>query len=158
MEVDRGSEQRSGPGVAEPHQGVIVMRIFSSRLVRAVGAGSAVMAVVGALALAPVAAEARGYRGGGHGGGWGWGWGLGLGLGVGLAADSLLGWPGYYYPYGPYAYPYPAYPTTVIQQVPVAVPAAPASYYYCDNPKGYYPYVASCQTPWRPVPAAPPAQ
>ena len=27
------------------------------------------------------------------------------------------------------------------------------SYYYCDNPQGYYPSVQSCSTPWREVPA-----
>lgn len=29
------------------------------------------------------------------------------------------------------------------------------NWYYCDNPKGYYPYVASCNGPWRQVPAQP---
>jgi hypothetical protein len=44
------------------------------------------------------------------------------------------------------------------QAAPVqAAPAAPASYYYCDNPGGYYPYVQNCSQPWRQVPAIPQA-
>jgi hypothetical protein len=153
-------------GMSTPAK-VIVMRSVFSRSLHAVGASAAVLAVAALLAPTPAQAygghSGGGHYGGGHYGGGhygGWGWGLGLGLGVGLAAEGLWGWPGYYgYPYG--AYPYAYYPvaptTTVIEQVPVAAPAA-AAYYYCDSPKGYYPYVASCQTPWRPVPAAPPAQ
>jgi len=47
---------------------------------------------------------------------------------------------------------YPAAPT-VVYAAPAAPPAA--YYYYCDNPAGYYPYVPSCLTPWRAVPAKP---
>jgi TPR repeat protein len=37
-----------------------------------------------------------------------------------------------------------------------AARAAQASdWYYCDNPPGYYPYVRTCNDPWRPVPAQP---
>lgn len=36
---------------------------------------------------------------------------------------------------------------------PLAVQAQPGSWYYCDNPKGYYPYVHTCTTPFRAVPA-----
>ncbi len=32
----------------------------------------------------------------------------------------------------------------------------PQSWYYCNNPHGYYPYVTSCQGPWTSVPATPP--
>ena len=39
---------------------------------------------------------------------------------------------------------------------PQAVPAAPASWYYCESAKAYYPYVAECREGWRTVPAAPP--
>jgi hypothetical protein len=123
-------------------------------------------------ALLPVSADARGH--GGHGRGWGPG--LGIGLGLGLGVDALLGWPGYYSPYQPYGYPYyypnsyyypPAAPAvTVVQQAapqqvqvapaPVAAPqAAQQFYYYCENPKGYYPYVRNCNAPFKPVPATP---
>lgn len=43
----------------------------------------------------------------------------------------------------------------IVQQPPPASPAPVQMWYYCDNPAGYYPYVATCQTPFRPVPATP---
>ncbi len=77
--------------------------------------------------------------------------------------DGRFGWwwsvDGGWYFYPQPIYPYPDYvpPAVVVQQqppVPTGLP--PAQYwYYCDNPQGYYPYVASCGTPWREVPAAP---
>ena len=80
----------------------------------------------------------------------------------------FIGGGGYYYPWGvPYYYPYP--PAVA---VPVPVPAQPQEYveqgqpaadpapgqqsgtwYYCDDTRSYYPYVKSCSTGWRPVPA-----
>ena len=114
--------------------------------------GSLALALAGGTVLLPPPAYARG-----HGGGWGWGVGWGL-LGVGLGVDALLGWPGYYYPYGPYPYYGPAAsPITVVQPVPAAVTPAAQSWYYCDKPKGYYPYVRSCQSAWQPVSPTPPA-
>jgi hypothetical protein len=66
------------------------------------------------------------------------------------------GW--YFYP-AP-IYPYPTYvPPAIVVQQPPQVPAGlpPAQFwYFCDNPQGYYPYVASCSVPWRQVPATPP--
>ncbi|MGF6245041.1 MULTISPECIES: hypothetical protein [Paraburkholderia] len=81
-----------------------------------------------------------------------------------------IGGGGYYYPWGPAYYPYP--PAVA---VPVPVPAEPQEYveqgqygaapaqaapgqqsgtwYYCDDSKTYYPYVKSCSSGWRPVPA-----
>jgi hypothetical protein len=48
----------------------------------------------------------------------------------------------------PYPQPYPApYPP------PAPVPPPQQLWYYCDNPPGYYPYVQSCPTQFRPVPA-----
>jgi hypothetical protein len=73
----------------------------------------------------------------------------------------------------PYAYPYPYYygPPPVIYAPPPVVyapppvvytpPPAPVvapqaqTWYYCDNPKGYYPYVSQCASGWRQVPARP---
>jgi hypothetical protein len=81
----------------------------------------------------------------------------------------FIGGGGYYYPWGvPYYYPYP--PAVA---VPVPVPAQPQEYveqgqtsaapaasgqpggtwYYCDDTRSYYPYVKSCSSGWRPVPA-----
>lgn len=71
-------------------------------------------------------------------------------------------WWGY-----PYGYPYPYYPAPPVVYAPSYVPpgpaygpgpapaAAPATWYYCDAPAGYYPYVQHCRTEWRPVPATP---
>jgi hypothetical protein len=92
--------------------------------------------------------EARIWRGGHwahewHDGRYAWWW----------VADG--GW--YFYPEP--IYPYPTYvpPAVVTEQPPPVPTGAPpmASWYFCDNPQGYYPYVASCAVPWRPVPATP---
>ncbi len=58
----------------------------------------------------------------------------------------------YFYPTPIYPYPDPYVPPVVT--VP---PAAAATWYYCPNPPGYYPYVTQCPVPWQPV-QAPPAQ
>jgi hypothetical protein len=34
-------------------------------------------------------------------------------------------------------------------------PAPIGFWYRCDAPAGYYPYILTCQTPWRTVPSAP---
>jgi hypothetical protein len=50
-------------------------------------------------------------------------------------------------------------PPTVVQAPPAppAQPQAlPPTWYYCDRPPGYYPYVAECPSGWRAVPATPP--
>lgn len=80
---------------------------------------------------------------------WGWGW------------DPALYW-GYPYPYYyPYYYPpNPAYyapPPSLPAQGPVEATGAPPpqSWYYCDNPQGYYPYVANCGSAWRQVTPTP---
>jgi hypothetical protein len=95
-----------------------------------------------------------------HDGRFGWWW----------IADG--GW--YWYP-GP-VYPYPTYvppaPPVAIEAppppapeivTPVPPPPAPATgappaqfWYYCDESKAYYPYVATCNGPWRQVSAVPP--
>jgi hypothetical protein len=65
------------------------------------------------------------------------------------------GW--YFYP-AP-LYPYPTYvpPAIIVQQPPVPHGPPPVQFwYFCDNPQGYYPYVAACNGPWREVPATPP--
>ena len=81
---------------------------------------------------------------------------------VGIGVGPYWGGP-YYAPY-PYYYPPPvvyAPPPVVYAPPPVVVaPAQPAyvqqpatanSWYYCDNPQGYYPTVQNCNTGWRQV-------
>jgi hypothetical protein len=85
-------------------------------------------------------------------------------------------WYSYPQPIRPYPYPDPYLPPTVIierapqpvivqvpapvefipWQPPVAQPAAQHFWYYCDAARGYYPYVASCPSGWKTVPATPP--
>jgi len=68
-------------------------------------------------------------------------------------------------PWGYYPYPYYAAPTVVVQQ-PVTyieqnpqAPSTPAAnagwWYYCDQSRGYYPYVRECPTGWQRVPPTP---
>jgi hypothetical protein len=77
---------------------------------------------------------------------------------------SRLGWwwivggVWYWYPAPVYPYPNPYTPPVVVQ-VPPAPPqpqSLPQTWYYCDRPAGYYPYVPECASGWRAVPATPP--
>jgi hypothetical protein len=45
----------------------------------------------------------------------------------------------------------------VVVSPPVVVPPAapPTSWYYCDHPRGYYPYVPQCPSGWRAVSPTP---
>jgi len=55
--------------------------------------------------------------------------------------------PGYYYPPPPYYAPAPV----IVQQTPQYVERAQADadyWYYCENPRGYYPYVRTCPGGW----------
>jgi hypothetical protein len=68
--------------------------------------------------------------------------------------------PAYYYPpayYPPYAAP--ATPTTYVERSDVAEEAPaqpPATWYFCREANGYYPYVKQCPGGWMRVPAQPP--
>lgn len=66
----------------------------------------------------------------------------------------------YFYPGPVYPYPDPYVPPVVVEPAPVVVQppqAAPQYWYYCDQSGSYYPYVDSCASGWRQVPATPPA-
>ena len=99
------------------------------------------------------------WRHGWHGGRNGWWWVAGG------------GW--HLYPQPVYPYPEPYRPPVVIEQAPVVVqipapmqmqpheppvaaPPVQQFWYYCDAASGYYPYVASCPSGWKTVPATPP--
>jgi hypothetical protein len=108
-----------------------------------------------------------GHGHGGHGHRWhgGHGWGgarVGIGIGLGPFWGPYWGpyWGGYWRPYAygyPYAYPYAYPPVVTVPSTRVYVqPSAPASWYYCDNPQGYYPYVPQCPGGWRAVAPTPP--
>lgn len=56
---------------------------------------------------------------------------------------------GWWYWYPDPIYPYPTYVTTTVYE-----DAGP--YWYCDDPRGYWPYVRACPGGWHEVPNAPP--
>ena len=97
-----------------------------------------------------------GHGGGHHGGHYHGGWGGWYGPAVGISFASPWywgwGWPGYGwgYPYaGAYVYPYDGYSNAPISYVEIQTPAPESgSWYYCQNPAGYFPYVSSCNQPW----------
>ena len=62
----------------------------------------------------------------------------------------IVGGAWYFYPNRIEPYPDPYQPPVVV--VP-PLPAPPQYWYYCSNPPGYYPYVASCRRAWQRVPA-----
>jgi hypothetical protein len=77
--------------------------------------------------------------------------------------DGRLGWwwivgDGWYF-YPEPIYPYPTYvaPALVVQPAPPLPTGLPPAqfWYFCDSPRGYYPYVASCAVPWHEVPVNP---
>jgi len=105
--------------------------------------------LLGPLALGlAAAAPGHGWHGGWHGGG-GWHGHSSIGVTIG----GPLFWSPYpYYP-GPYYAPAPV----------VVVPPAPQTYieqsqdagdpywYFCSDPRGYYPYVKACPSGWHQV-------
>lgn len=82
--------------------------------------------------------------------------GFGPGRAGGFRGGVVVGFPGAFW-YGPYwGYPYPYYDPYYFYYYPeAAYPAAPyppmAFWYYCPDPRGYYPYVAACKKPWQEV-------
>lgn len=114
-------------------------------------------AAVGAL-LVPGLAQARVH----------WSIGIGVPAYYGWGPGWGSGWDGGWYEPGWYG-PFPGYggwstwsPPVVVERQPVVVqslppgPAPQSFWYYCQNPAGYYPYVAACPGGWTPVPASPP--
>ena len=57
-----------------------------------------------------------------------------------------------------YDTPFDEYPPYVSSEYYVEQPeyGPEPTWWYCNNPPGYYPYVQSCSTPWQPVPVTPP--
>jgi hypothetical protein len=102
----------------------------------------------------------RGGHGGGHGGGYGGGHGGGhtsFGVVIGPGWWGPGWWNPYpyypYYPYSPY-YPYYRQPPVVVEESPeLYVQPAPKAkesqyWYFCPEPKGYYPDVKKCPQGW----------
>jgi len=79
-----------------------------------------------------------------HDGRFGWWWGVG---------------PSWFY-YAQPAYPYPAYPydpEPTPQDYPqqAQVPQDEEFWYYCSDPKGFYPYLDECRHDWSKMPITP---
>lgn len=83
---------------------------------------------------------------------------VGVGFGFGY---PYWGGPWWAYPPPYYYYPAPVVvqqPVTYVEQNPQATSAPEASqgwWYYCDQSRGYYPYVRECPTGWQRVPPTP---
>ena len=83
---------------------------------------------------------------------------VGVGFGFGY---PYWGGPWWAYPPPYYYYPAPVVvqqPVTYVEQNPQAssTPAAETGWwYYCDQSKGYYPYVRECPGGWQRVPPTP---
>ncbi|HAT33051.1 MAG TPA: hypothetical protein DCW29_20070, partial [Janthinobacterium sp.] len=80
----------------------------------------------------------HGFRGRGH---------------VGVFVGAPLFWYGYdpfWYGYPYHGYPYYQAPPSAAY-VEQGLNPAPAQWYYCSQPAGYYPYVKNCLTAWRAV-------
>lgn len=79
---------------------------------------------------------------------------VGFGFGV-----PVVPAPWYYAPppvvYAPPPVVYAPPPVVVAPPQQAYVSQPNQNWYYCDNPRGYYPYVASCSSAWRQVPAQP---
>lgn len=118
------------------------------------------------------AAQAQRHGGGFHGGfNGGFHGGFGGGFHRGFRGGFFFGGPvydplwygpnwGLYYPYygasyySPYPYYYPPYTDYSADAPEPALPPA-QGWYYCGNPRGYYPAVPSCDTEWQYVPSRP---
>ncbi|MGI4847123.1 MAG: hypothetical protein ACRYGK_03160 [Janthinobacterium lividum] len=113
-------------------------------------------------ALGSSSAMAQRYHGGGHAR-------VGIYLGAPLFGASFgspfydpFYVPRYYYPPS-YYYPAPvvmapaAAPVYIEQSTAQASPQQMPSnsWYYCQDPQGYYPYVKNCAVNWQQVPPAP---
>jgi hypothetical protein len=105
----------------------------------------------------------HGHGWGGHGwGGHGWG-GRGWygGYGWGFYGYPYFGWPYAYSYYDPSDYGEDPYFNAddqdgLAQDGPPQAAPQQQPWYYCDAPKGYYPYVRNCSHNWQPVAPTPP--
>jgi hypothetical protein len=78
--------------------------------------------------------------------------------------DGRVGWwwvvgsSWYFYPTPVYPYPSPWEPAPVVivpQVESIPTPPPTQYWYYCEASRSYYPYVSTCTSSWKPVPATP---
>ena len=98
------------------------------------------------------------WRSGGHGfhGGFHRFGGPRIGIGIGIGPFGAPYWGAYpYYPYPPVVVAPPPVVVQPSQQLSIQPPSSPPSWYHCDNPQGYYPYVQQCPGGWKTVAPSP---
>jgi hypothetical protein len=83
-------------------------------------------------------------------------------VGVGFVFGGPFWHPWYYAPPPYYYYPppytvYSSPPVYIERQDTEPTPAAADWWYYCEQSKGYYPYVKTCPGGWQKVPPTPPS-
>jgi hypothetical protein len=111
---------------------------------------------VAGLCLALLLSDAEAH-GRGHGRGWHPGFRSGSGIGFYFWGSPFLGspfWPYYYPPYYAPMMTMPSEPPTYVERTDGkerAQPLPPNYWYYCTDPPGYYPSVATCLREWIPV-------
>ena len=135
-----------------------------------------IMMTIAAVALMTAgyagAADAQHHSGGFHGGGVRGGGFHGGGVRGGFGGRVFVGRPFIYDPfwYDPYwdfyypnyaaaynsPYPYYYYPPYADYGASGSGASPAQGWYYCTNPRGYYPSVPYCNSQWRYVPPAPP--
>lgn len=122
---------------------------------KAINRAGLCLGLIGLLACGSTLADPRGGYRHGHGG-----WHGGLIISAPLFLP-YYGMPYSAYPHGPYPYAYapalvaPAEPPEYIEQSQEQA-TTPPRWYFCKDPKGYYPYVKQCPPGWQAiVPPAP---
>lgn len=116
-----------------------------------------IVAILAAIALVlggVTVSGAQGHHGFGHHGGGHHGFdhfGVHHGFGAHVFIEPpVFVWPHGYHYYAPSVYWYD--PPVVIAPSPRVYQQQPQSYwYYCENPRGYYPYVPQCPGGWMQV-------
>ncbi len=107
--------------------------------------------VIFAFSTVFIGSQAQAYRSWHHG----WGWGIGAGVIGGGIVASQYPRPYYYTPYPPpvvYQQPIVIQPSpSYAQQIPPPVVAKPSIWYFCESENNFYPNVASCPEPWKPI-------
>ena len=78
-------------------------------------------------------------------------------VGIFIGAPAFWYYPPPYYYYPPPYYYYPAAPAQPTEYVERIDPSEQGWWYYCEESRGYYPYVKECATAWKRVSPTPPA-
>lgn len=73
-----------------------------------------------------------------------------------VRSHVVIGWAPWPWPTYSYRFSEPDPVPVLVEPLPVApLEAQPAQWYYCEAAGAFYPYVQSCPTGWKTVPAEP---